>query len=97
MESSVADYGDIIAEIVSTKDELQLQKLADEYMERYQRLAEICRYSSDEERALSDFFCECDAYSPADDEIWTTEDANTCINGAQMRKAASCTLQKLRG
>ena len=96
MESSVADYGDIIAEIVSTKDKLQLQKLADEYMERYKRLAKISRYSSNEEQALSDFFCECDAYSPVDDEIWA-EAASTCINGAQLRKAASCTLQKLRG
>lgn len=95
MESSdpVKPILELLEQICSTTSFGQLKILACEYMERYQKRDETNQ--ADKELAFSDFFFECEAYYPDDDSIWHTEYADICINSAQLRDAAKCTLQKV--
>ncbi len=95
-DSSLADYGLLLYFIYHCDDCHELQTLADEYIGLYKGLKKSkSLYRDNERKTLSDFFCECDAYAPEDDSIWTTEDASMYINSTQLREAAGRTLTQL--
>lgn len=96
--TSLDDYGSLLSSICHCDDYHELQTLADEFIGLYKRLERSSSRGIDvEDRALSYFFCECDAYAPDDDEIWGTDVASTFINSAQLREAAALTLTQLGG